>query len=254
MTPARLVRIRALSALAVATGFEVRRLRPLAVADRGFAGTVLDIMEDSGNAIRKRSKKGAVLASFDRTNAEAVRWARSRSAQLVTEVTTETRAGIREVIANAFTEGLAPRESARLVRDLVGLTKRDAKAVAHLRAQLTERGVLPAAIEKKAGQYAAKLHRARAEMIARTETMASATAGQAELWRQAEEDGLLSGDELREWIVTDDDRLCELCASMDGEQVGKGELFSAGVDMPPAHPGCRCSWGLAEPRGQREAA
>lgn len=261
MNAARLARIRAHSALSVAAGFEARRLRLLAPLQRlpkGLQATLLDVMEDGGNAVRKRTKKGVVLASFDRENQEAVNWARVRGARLVTAINKATRAGIREIIANAFTEGLAPRESARLIRSLVGLTERDASAVAKLRAALRERGVLQAAIDKRTQRYAAKLLKARAETIARTETMSAATAGQAELWKQAEQAGLLTGEELREWIVTPDDRLCPLCLPMAGQQVGKDELFTVGdgtqVEMPPAHPNCRCSWGLAEPASAKEKA
>lgn len=157
----------------------------------------------------------------------------------------------------AFKEGLPPRESARLIRSLIGLTERDARAVAKLRATLLERGALPAAVEKQTARYAERLLNARAETIARTETMTAAAQGQAELWSQAEAAGLLTGEELREWIVTDDDRTCEICLPMDGQQVAKGENFVDGdgneVEAPPAHPNCRCSWGLAE-AAREEAA
>jgi hypothetical protein len=48
----------------------------------------------------------------------------------------------------------------------------------------------------------------RAELIARTETMRASNEGQQEAWDQAVEEGLLTGNEQQEWIVTPDDRLC----------------------------------------------
>lgn len=53
MNAARSSRIRALSSLAVAVGFEARRLRLLAPPSLGgFAETILDAMQDGGNATR----------------------------------------------------------------------------------------------------------------------------------------------------------------------------------------------------------
>lgn len=57
---------------------------------------------------------------FDRTNPQAVAWAKQHAADLVTDVTGETRKAIRKVIARAFTENMPPRESARLLRKKIG--------------------------------------------------------------------------------------------------------------------------------------
>lgn len=188
------------------------------------------------------------VTHFTRVNPESVRWARERSARLVVEVNARTREGIREAVAMSIREGLPPRRSAKIIRDMVGLTGRDARAVAALREKMVRRGAAPSSIDRQTTSYANRLLKRRSLSIARTETMAAASQGQAELWRQAEEAGLLSGDENVVWIVTPDDRLCDTCAPMDGQVVRRGETFTTGdgdsVDAPPAHPMCRCSWGL----------
>lgn len=188
------------------------------------------------------------VTHFTRVNDESVRWARNRSATLVTEVNAATREGIREAVSMSIREGLPPRKTARLIRDMVGLTGRDVRAVANLRERMIARGISGVSLDRQSQSYANKLLRRRTENIVRTETMSAASQGQAELWRQAAEDGLLPSEVNRVWIVTPDDRLCEVCEPMDGQVVAAGEMFVTGdgdeVEMPPAHPSCRCSWGL----------
>jgi hypothetical protein len=77
--------------------------------------------------------------------------------------------------------------------------------------------------------------------------MQAANDGQLDAWDQAQEAGLLTGDEKKEWITTPDDRICPICDDMDGEQVGLDEEFDVdgdSLDGPPAHPNCRCTVGL----------
>ena len=85
---------------------------------------------------------------------------------------------------------------------------------------------------------------------ARTEIIASAHQGQKEAWQQAVDEGLLDSSETnREWITTDDDRLCPICEPMNGQIVGLGEAFLDGdgedVEEPPVHPNCRCTVGIS---------
>jgi hypothetical protein len=87
----------------------------------------------------------------------------------------------------------------------------------------------------------------RADMIARTETMDAANSGLAQSWSQAADAGLLSGNELKEWIATSG--ACDDCEYMDGEQVPLDDDFSIGDD-PPAHPNCRCTLGIAYDSGE----
>lgn len=192
---------------------------------------------------------------FDITNPEAVRWAETRSANLVAGLVGEsgeaTKQQIQRAVTRAFNEGVPPRQLAREIKTMVGLTDRDTRAVERYRAGL-EKTIKPEAvrreqrIENQADRYAAKLLNRRAENIARTETMLSSNRGQQELWRQAKEQDLL-GDRVQKWLITPDDRLCPICAQMRGERAFAelGENFDVpGIGLvsgPPAHPSCRCS-------------
>lgn len=188
---------------------------------------------------------GSVRLAFDVTNPEAVRWARTRSARLVREITTETRQAIREMVGRAFTEGLPPRELAKLVRDAVGLTSRDADAVLNRFMRLQAEGRPAAQVYRMSRAYADRLHRRRALTIARTETMAASNEGQDRLWRQAMRAGHLDPTMRRMWITTALES-CERCEPLDGTTAGMNESFASGVMRPPLHPNCRCTVGLVD--------
>ena len=42
-------------------------------------------------------------------------------------------------------------------------------------------------------------------------------------------------------MIAYDERTCDECLELDGEEVPLKEAFSNGVDAPPFHPACRCT-------------
>lgn len=187
----------------------------------------MTVMEMSGNSAARRLKKtlrvGAVKTTtapadkasikfeFDTTNPEAVRWVEEHATELIADISETTREQIRLIISEGFTEGRTIDEMTADLEDAVGDS-------------------------------------VRAERIARTETMRASNEGQSQLWDQAIEEGLLNGDEQKEWIVTPDDRLCPVCEPMDGVTVGLNDDFDVegdAIQEPPAHPNCRCTVGLS---------
>jgi len=92
---------------------------------------------------------------------------------------------------------------------------------------------------------------ARAESIARSETIRSSNAGAEEAFRQG-------GIETEEWYTAKDERVCDFCRQMHGVRIPVGGIFqAAGAEMeiegqrlvmdygdvhyPPLHPECRCT-------------
>lgn len=149
--------------------------------------------------------------AFDRTNPKALEWIEEHAAELIAEVSRTTREAIKEEVEAAFEEQFDVDELTERIADLVG-------------------------------------DDARAETIARTETMTASNAGQQLAWDQAIDEGFLTGDEKQEWIVTPDDRLCPICEPLDGQTVKLGAKFDTElgkVDGPPAHPNCRCTVALS---------
>lgn len=188
---------------------------------------------------------GFVEMAFDRANPEAVKWARTRSADLITGITDTSRAAVRRIMTRALEGKLSPREAARMIRSTVGLTDLQADAVLALRDKMVAQGRPASAIETQTDRYAARLLRYRAETIARTETVAAANEGQLQLWKQAQQRGLLPGKVRRKWITTPDERLCPICKGLNGKTAPLDGPFPGGFMNPPAHPNCRCATGLA---------
>lgn len=154
--------------------------------------------------------RAAADFKFDVTNPKAVEWIQDHAAETITGINEATRDEIRDLVEASFEDQFDVDELADQIGDLIG-------------------------------------DDARAETIARTETMRASNQGQLEAWNQATEAGLLTGREQKEWIVTPDDRLCPICEPMDGVNVPLDADFDVDGDMidgPPAHPNCRCTVAL----------
>jgi F like protein len=243
------------------------------LAAQAWDAAALDWRRVVARQLREALESGAAAAtaptvslegSFDVINPQAVAWAQTRTATLVTAVSQETKEAIRAVITRSVSEGIAPREAARLIRSTIGLTARQEAAVANFRASLATlrtraeghavetvlgRVANRALGERIAGlvaRYAARLLNQRSLLIARTEIMSAANAGTRLMWEQAVESGELDGGGLeQEWLVADDERLCPVCEELDGTHAPIGGTFpSPGGLGPPAHPACRCTTGL----------
>jgi hypothetical protein len=215
--------------------------------------------------------------SFDIANPRAVRWAEQNAAALVTSVNSQTRNALRDIVVRGIQDGMAPRVQAREMRSLIGLSRRDATAADNMLRGLLDTGVDEDLALRRFGRYRDKLLRARAETIARTETIRAANMGQRAAWDSAADAGMLQRDTTRMvWIATEDSRTCAICAVLDGQTVGfdesfhvteqatgfdqeDGEFFVSGTKpvsggprterTPPAHPRCRCAVGLVETTG-----
>jgi hypothetical protein len=151
----------------------------------------------------------------------------------------ETRFAIRRIIEQGIHTGTHPDVTARLIANAVGLTNKQAQAVARFR----EAQSGPTA-EALTSRYARTLLRFRARMIARTETLQAANAGRREQWLQEMRDGLILGERWeREWvaIVPSDGRTCPFCEEHDGQRAPIDGVYEDGSPGPPGHPICRCT-------------
>lgn len=80
----------------------------------------------------------------------------------------------------------------------------------------------------------------RAALIATTEITRAYATGQAAAGEA------LAGQfpdvrTIKKWYTNNDDRVCPICEPLHLTEVDAGDEFADGIDMPPAHPGCRCS-------------
>lgn len=180
------------------------------------------------------------------TNAHAIRAATRHAARMVTEVDRQTQRAVASIIATALDvrTSMAPRQSAVLIREVVGLHSRQAGALARYSQGLTG---TPESIDRRIAAYAGRLHRSRAMTIARTETIRASNAGVKVLGDEIKDLPFMRTTDIEYvWITTPDDKLCDDCEAMDGVVVGHGATFSAEdtnltAESPPLHPNCRCA-------------
>lgn len=194
--------------------------------------------------------------AFDLDNPRALQHAREYIPELVREVTDSTREAIRDRMAAGFEEGRTARQIGRQIRDVVGLTSRQAAAVGSLRTTLEERGLPAAQVDRQVERMHQRQIRQRALLISRTETIRAFNTGQQAAWEQSASEGHIDAAAAKRfWIsskpVTQGGRTCEVCdaiAAHNSQGVGLSEPFrlptGGTIDMPPAHPACRCSVGV----------
>jgi HK97 family phage portal protein len=186
-----------------------------------------------------------VLYRFDVLNPSAVQWAQQHAAKMVREITLNTEEAIRDLVTASMRGQMTWQQVSRQVHDIVGLHSRQALAVSHFEQRLREEGVGAERLALRVERYAAAQLRLRSDNIARTEILTASNAGQIIAWDQAEMQGLLDRQTtFKVWIVADDERLCELCEPLDGEEVALHGTFPGGLQAPPLHPSCRCAVGL----------
>ncbi|MDE6912666.1 MAG: phage head morphogenesis protein, partial [Lachnospiraceae bacterium] len=166
-----------------------------------------------------------VSFKFDTQTSGMMNWIKDRGAEFVTASTQEQKDAIAALLTKKMRDSHTVDELSRLIRPCIGLTERDAKAVARFYDNISNNlkkehpRMKPESIRRKAldasGKYAERKHRARAMTIAQTESAFAYNRGADEGVRQAQEQGLL-GKTIKKWSTSGDDGVCDLCASVEG--------------------------------------
>lgn len=184
---------------------------------------------------------------FDLTNPAALDAIDTVNAAIIGDLVNVSAQGIEDALRRAFLAGVSPGATAQRIRSYIGLTPQATNAVDRYRDGLLSRDVAVGRAQDLADAYARRLLRQRATVIARTETIRAAVAGQQAAWADATTRGLLDPDTTSQWLVTPDDRLCPLCEAvpdMNPDGVPLGTPFQTplgAVSGPPLHPMCRCA-------------
>ena len=151
--------------------------------------------------------------------------------------------GRAEFLRTAFNspEALSKIElvSTRAFEDLRGVTATMSQQMSRTLATGMMQGRGPIAIARDMDRAIGALSRNRAELIARTETIAAHAEGQLDSFERlgVEEVGVEA-----EWQTAGDDLVCPLCAPLEGVVMPVKEARG----LIPRHPRCRCSWAPAE--------
>lgn len=179
------------------------------------------------------------------------------SARRVREVSEGVRQVVRGVVREEVMAGVNPRDTARRIRESVGLTVRQERAVSNFRRMLErgdpgaldralrdkrfdgsirraisgERELSQAQIDRMVARYREKYVKYRSEVIGRTEAIRALSGGGDAYMRGQVEAGLIEARQIiREWIPTRDGRTREAHIAiprMNPEGVGLDEPFQS---------------------------
>lgn len=199
-----------------------------------------------------------IRRAFDLVPERAVAAAEAHAGDLVDGITTEARAALSSIIARSQREGRSVEATAAEVRQVLGLNRRYAQAVANRRRVLEAENVLPSRADQLVGAYRDRLADVQTRTVARTELLRASNLGAMEGYRQAVAAGALPPDFERVWVTArQDGRLCPICRPLDGVVVvGLDATFATTAGpllTPPAHPNCRCRL-VARPPARRLSA
>lgn len=206
-----------------------------------------------GLADMARIGDGEIYLLLDLMEPRAINYARQRAAAFITEISDGVREVVQTFVGDALEYGRTINVLAAQIRDVIPLSTRFAQAVENhyervVREAMADGKTFDQA-NRMAGEssarYAERLRATRARAIARTEVMSASQAGRFEGWAAMIGSGQVSTDMRKEWITGGDP--CPDCDPMDGEVVAWDGEFSAGVQMPPLHVGCRCVGVLRAP-------
>jgi hypothetical protein len=262
--------------------------------------------------------------AFNRLNPALISWLENYSLNLIREVEKGTVAAVRNVLVEGMKAGKNPIDQARQIKQSVGLTESQAKAVANYRKELetfhlkrsakswglgnerstkggitvhdvdpktgkpkdgiehrrlrdqrhdgqlkraieSRKPIKPEVIDRMVDRYQERMIKARAQTIARSESLRATNVGIHEAWRQAIEERKVDGNLVRKrWVLAKDERTCRICTGIFKAQPKRGIPLDAsfanpnGLPLkgPIAHPNCRCTTfvQLFEPEQLQDAA
>ena len=213
----------------------------------------------------KRAIKGGIgngfpktgfVGRFDYTDPRSTEYALQQSAKLVTNMTGQMKDQVRAVVGRAFTDGITVVDTARELRSVINLTKRQELTLSKFadlnRTRLMEEGLTGRRLESKLNELVERQYKKmisqRSKVIARNEIIQAENAGRLLGFEQSIEQGWASPVSMKRWSTSTDERTCSICMPMNGMSVQWNQYFPNGVyDPRDAHIMCRCTISLLEP-------
>ena len=183
-------------------------------------------------------------------NPYSVAWIKQHVLELVGEGISEAQRKVtQDILITGFEQGIRAEEALETLRANIGLTQREYKAVLNRRLKMEEAGISEGRIETSTREYTEQLTVARAQRIARTETIRANAQGRSDAWRVAIEEGSLPTTVVRKWLTPppspNPNRPCPICLDLDERTAPVGGVYESEflgyVEGPPAHPNCRCT-------------
>jgi hypothetical protein len=178
-------------------------------------------------------------------NPYSIEWIKRRLSEFrLQSITEPQKEVVMEILGEGFEQGLRPELILNDIKKNIGLTARQYAAVQKRRLLHEAAGLAPAKIETLITKYTDKLLTQRAQMIARTETIAAQATGRHTSWQLADEAGVLP-PVVREWVSAPSSpnptRPCPICLGLDGTTAPINGVYESSiigeVVGPPSHPG-----------------
>lgn len=199
---------------------------------------------------------------FDANDPNVRRHLEKRIGGLITEINRHARANIRDIIIEAKTTELTPRQITTRIKENIGLRQDQARSLNNFRNRLSEDEDSKSLINKKVESFKQRLLGQRTDLIARTEMMTASNEGHRIGFEQAAEQGLFDRNQAKMvWVTTPDDRLCNTCRPMQGiprdfdgvwnvdiRNSSNNVIGQRSVSIPnEVHPNCRCTFKMEIP-------
>lgn len=169
--------------------------------------------------------------SFDIVNVEAVQIADKITADLVTNITNETRDAIRLRVKEGIKSGKSYSTVANELRSFIGLnTKQSNRLFSYKIDILTKNPTISTSdLNRRLSAFSSRLHRERLETIARTETARAQNHGYITT---------LSNEGIKRFeFSTYPDCCVQFCIGLSGNVYGSKEALG----IIPVHPRCKCA-------------
>lgn len=234
-----------------------------ALLDKAFQPArdgIVDATRRGFDAAAKDMPKNAQAGvGFDILNPRVVDAIRQLDSRVINTLKEEVRDTVRAFIENGLREGKNPREIGRQLREIIGLSPKQAENLVKyeekLRA-LKRKPLTEPQIEKRVAAYRRRAISANAETNARTATLDSMKLGQKLSFEDAIAKGIIDPATLyKVWISVGDSRVRPEHQAMHGQEVRYDSHYSNGDDVPGESDwNCRCISRFVIKKPQQRAA
>lgn len=177
-----------------------------------------------------RTMVGDLIQGIEGGRVNAVTGTRSRGALDI----------VRDLVAEGFDLGRPHAASARLIRDVIGLDDRRARALAKYAAELEAQGISEGRRLKLIARESKRKLQSRGLAVSRTESVRAASLAQDMIWGRAVQEGQLADVYEQEWVPSPN--ACPVCQGLRGTRAPIGGEFPepGGKGPPNPHPSCAC--------------
>lgn len=152
---------------------------------------------------------------------------------------------VRGIIGEGFELGRPHAQSARLIREVIGLDDRRAGALAKYAARLEKRGVPEAERVRKIAAESKRKLQSRGLAVSRTESVRAASIAQDMIWERAIAEGQMPDIWEQEFVASPNafnPKKCPsgVCKGLHHARAPIGGEFRPGIKGAPLHPHCDC--------------